>query len=82
MKFKVSKHHLKFLLEQFEDAKPDFFAEIELEPVMETASEAMAYQSLQNEAWHKGYHYGFKEGYYTAKNERPFQILCDKKCPF
>lgn len=68
MKFKINKLQFKGL-ESFFDKKTDDFAEIELEPVVDTASQAIFQQALQQEYFHKGYHHGYREGFYEARKK-------------
>ena|SRR3990167_11254823 len=91
MKFKITKQTLGFLQSKF-DKDDSELAELELEPVYDTAREVVIQQSLQQESYHKGWHKGFKEGYYEAKNRswkcscgcggnNCYLRLCDDKCP-
>ena len=91
MKFKITKQALAFLQNKF-DKKDSDFTEIELEPVYDTAREAIMQQTVQQEWYHKGYHHGFREGYYERESEKwrctcgcggnnCWMRFCDNKCP-
>lgn len=85
MKFKIKKSPLDFL---------NSGKEIELELVADTATEAIMLQQVNAEWFHKGYHQGFKEGYYARKNDEYRMCkcgcggnncglrFCDNLCPY
>lgn len=79
MRFRVNKLKVEQLLSMFSKT-PDTnaFEEIELEAVMETATQAIYEQQLKSEAWHKGYHVGLKEGLY--KGRYPKMCACGCNC--
>lgn len=63
MKFKVMKGQLESLLKNLKDK--DTFAEVELEPVWETATEAMKFEEeIKGRAYKIGYDMGYREGWY------------------
>jgi hypothetical protein len=64
MKFKIRKDQLDMLKNVFE--KKDVF-EIELEAVMETATQAVYEKNIRDTAFHQGYHYGFREGVHASR---------------
>lgn len=88
MKFKLSRQNFEIISEVF-TGKETMVGEIELEPVIETAARAIYEEDLKAKAYHKGYHTGFKEGYWAAKNKycqcgcggnNCFTRFCDDKC--
>ena len=80
MKFRINKQSAESILKSF-GKDSSAFEEIDLELISETATEAVMKQQLEMDAWHRGYHYGFREGYYSARNEnRPF--CCERGCKF
>lgn len=84
MKFKINRLQVENLTTKFKGKSAFDFEEIDLEPVWETANEAMAMQAIENKAWHKGYHYGFRDGYHEAKRwDIPRHCFCDDmSCKF
>lgn len=75
MKFKITRSEFEMLSSAFSDKK-DKVWEINLEPADQTATQAIYEQSVKQKAWHDGYHYGMKEGYYKAKNPEPYRCGC------
>lgn len=76
---------LKILQDRFENTDNDF-VELELEPVWETANEAIKFeQEIKNCAFKKGYDYGYKEGFYDGRcpEKRPkFCYGCGHCCHY
>ena len=69
MKFKITKSQLGILSSKFKkDDNP--FEEIELEPVIETASQAMYENDMRNTAYKQGYDRGRAAGYCEGKASR------------
>lgn len=81
MRFRIPKQTIDYLNLRFKKGEDDFDV-VELELVPETMAEALMKKNLEERAWHNGYHFGFKEGYYAAKNERPRPSYCEKECNF
>lgn len=89
MRFKIHKEQLGVLQKAFKDTE---HTEIELEIVLDTATEAMLHQQIEARAYHKGYHHGFKEGFYQGKKpeikyctcgcggNNCFTRFCDENC--
>ncbi len=75
MKFKVTKGKIEDLLKCFE-RQHTREAEIELDLVKDTASEAILYCQMENNAFHKGYHRGFKEGFYQGRKPEIKYCMC------
>lgn len=65
MKFKIKKASLEMALSLLK--KDDYFAEIELEPVIDTATQAIYENDLRNRAYQQGIEYGYKEGFYEGR---------------
>lgn len=90
MKFKINKLSFK-ILESCFSKNSDDFQEIELEPVMETATQAVYEDNLKKEYFHKGWHVGYKEGYYEGRKRDYCKCgcggnnchlrFCDENCP-
>ena len=90
MRFKISKNDFS-LMSKF--IKESNCYEIELEPVIETASQAMYEHSLKEKTFHEGFHQGFKEGFYEGRKSENryctcgcggnncYLRFCDKDCP-
>ncbi len=93
MKFRINQTQFG-VLESFFKANDSSFTEIELEPVLGTAFQAIYEQQLKTQAFHEGYHTGFKEGYYEgSKRENRFckcgcggnnchMRFCDEFCKY
>lgn len=64
MKFKINKNQFTFFESMFKDKGSAY---IELEPIMDTASEAIMRQQLDNVAYEKGYKRGYAEGFRTGR---------------
>lgn len=91
MKWKITKQALSFLQAKFDKNDSDF-EEIELEPKLDTAKEAIIEQAKKQEWYHLGYHHGFKEGWYEGQKKdwrctcgcggnNCYMRFCDDKCP-
>lgn len=82
MKFKITSSQYELIKNFFDGKDKNFVGEIILEPVDQTATQAMYEQSIKNTAWHEGYHYGLKEGYHKARKPElcVHQILCGEMC--
>lgn len=76
MRFKITKGKLEFLLKLFENQHTEF-AEIELEPVIDTATQAIYEQDIKNRAYQMGLEYGYKEGFHDGRcPERRSKFCC------
>lgn len=64
MRFKITKSKLEFLLKHCEDSP---LQEIELEPVIDTATQIIYENDLKNRAYQQGIEYGYKEGFYEGR---------------
>jgi len=67
MKFKITRSQFDLISRLFDGKGSDFLGEIVLEPADMTATQAMYEESLKKKAWHDGYHYGLREGYYNGR---------------
>jgi len=76
MKFKITKYALSILQDKF-DKNKNPFEEIELEPVIDTATQAIRENELKNEAFKQGYERGKREGYYEGRERGSY---CDCRC--
>jgi hypothetical protein len=77
MKFKITKSQVDILLGKFKkDDNP--FEEVVLEPVIDTASQALYEQDIRNTAYKQGYDYGRKEGYLEGREGRA--PCCCRRC--
>ena len=76
MKFKITKSKLEFLLNYVNDSN---ITEIDLEPVIDTATQAIYEQQIKNEAFRKGIEYGYKEGFYEGRcpEKKPTYFYCN-----
>lgn len=70
MKFKITRSQFDLISRLFDGKGSDFLGEIVLEPADQTATQAIYEDSLKKKAWHDGYHYGLKEGFYLAKEPK------------
>ena len=88
MKFRITKTNFSLIKEIFEN---NDCVEIELEPIIATATQAIYEQQIKQESCHQGYHFGYKEGYYARKNNEwkcgcgcggnnCYLRFCDKFC--
>jgi hypothetical protein len=75
MKFKITKLNIETILRSF-PKNSEGYQEVELELVNDTASEAILRQNIENVAWYKGYHYGFKEGFYEGRKTENRYCKC------
>ena len=76
MKFKITLPMIEQLKAGFLNYKPDSYSEIELEPIMDTASEAILRQQLDRDAYDKGFEYGYAQGFHDGR--RPEYVIgCD-----
>lgn len=66
MRFKITKGKLELLLKSFEKQQTEF-SEIELEPIIDTATQAIYEQNLKNKAFADGVEYGYREGFYEGR---------------
>ncbi|MFA6925172.1 MAG: hypothetical protein WC223_13085 [Bacteroidales bacterium] len=64
MKFKITKENYELLGRSF---KEQDCAVIELEPIINTAAQAIFENQIRNEAFEKGIEYGYKEGFYEGR---------------
>lgn len=60
MKFKINKMQLKVLDKEMGN---DNFAEVDLEPIGESANEAIMLQERYGKGWEDGRAYGYREGW-------------------
>ena len=75
MKFRIKISEFEKI--QIASKLKDEVTEFELEPVNVTATEAIYEESLKREAFEKGYHYGYREGFYDAEErKRPYRCGC------
>lgn len=70
MKFKIYKDQWERMRGMFGNGK---YYEIELEPVMDTASEAIMRQQLDQVAYDKGFKYGYAQGFHDGR--RPEYVM-------
>lgn len=74
MKFKITKLHAKLLASSFNEKEQDY-QEIELEPVCDTAREAILLDQLKQEYYCKGYRDGYHNGEVdNIRKERDLKI--------
>lgn len=64
MKFRITKNNFLLLDKKL---KEEDVITIELEPVLDTATQAIYENHLKNEAFRKGIEYGYKEGFYDGR---------------
>ncbi len=76
MKFKIKPSMFEQLKAARLNYKPDSTSEIELEPIMDTASEAIIRQQLDQAAYDKGYKYGYAQGFHDGRR-RDYVMGCD-----
>ena len=74
MKFKINKNQFGVFESMFKDKETAY---IELEPFMDTASEMIIRQSLDNIAFERGYKHGYAEGFHDARRNRDYTIGVD-----
>lgn len=67
MKFKINKQQFDVLVPFFSRRGQDAYYEIELEPVMDTASEMIIRQHLDQVAYDNGFKRGYAEGFHDGK---------------
>ena len=81
MRFKITKGKLELLLKCFEKQHTEF-AEIELEPVIDTATQAIYEQDLKNRHYKMGLERGYREGFYDGScPEKRMKCFCgDHHC--
>jgi len=81
MKFKINKIQTNLILDSFSKSDHDF-KEIELEAVLETATQAIYETHLKNKAFQDGLEYGYKEGFYDGRcrEKSPKYCLCNCRC--
>lgn len=83
MKFKISKTQRDILVSKFNEEGD---AEIELEPIPETAREAILNQKIKECGMITGYEMGYKEGFYDGRypernyNPRYSHCCCHHCC--
>lgn len=63
MRFKIKKSALTSALSLFK-GDDEHFAEIELTPIVDTATQAIYEQNIRNQASKAGIEHGYKEGFY------------------
>lgn len=74
MKFKITKLHAKLLATKFEETDADY-EEIELEPVYDTAREAILIGQERDMAYRVGYECGYERGRVDqAREERDVRM--------
>lgn len=73
MKFKIDKNQFDFFTSMFKDKGSAY---IELEPIMDTASEMIIRQQLDSIAYEKGYKYGYAQGFHDGRR-RDYVMGCD-----
>ena len=79
MKFKINKMQVDLLARQFETKDPLSFEEIELEPIWETAKEAVKFeQEIKAQSYRKGFLDGYDEGRFDGQNNRIRCEYCGK----
>ena len=83
MKYRITESDFSKLSDIFAKSSKNHL-EIDLEPVDQTASEAIYRSAITDDAFHRGYHFGWKNGYYQSKMMRDTLGNCCKetKCPY
>lgn len=75
MKFTIRKRDLLMALNRFE--KEDDNVQIELEPLIETATQAVYENDLRNQAYSRGMEKGYKEGFYEGRCPEKHYRYCN-----
>ena len=76
MKFKIREDQFRILSSQFDE---DDCAVIELDPVIDTATQAIYENEIRNKAFKMGIERGYREAMYDREYDREDNIFC-KKC--
>lgn len=75
MKFKIKKSSFDLLEKNFKNID---FVEIELEPVIDTATQFIYESELRNKAFKMGIERGYREGFYEGRcPEKKHKCFCD-----
>ena len=81
MKFKINKIMYELMGKKFDETDTTF---LELDPVFDTATQAIYDQQLRNKYFNEGLEYGYKEGFYdgSCPEKSPKYCNCSCKCRF
>ena len=81
MKFKIYKQQADSLLRLFKsNEKENGYETIELEAVMEKATQVIYEQQLKNKAFEEGIEYGYKEGFHDGRCPEKRMRYCNCCC--
>lgn len=69
---------VELLSSKFKSKDAMSFEEIELEPVWDTANEAIVQEALHKSSFEQGYKRGYDDGYFDGKNNRERCQFCGK----
>lgn len=79
MKFKITKLQFGLLKSAF-DSLDNELGEVVLEPVIDTATQAIYEQQIKNEAFRMGIEHGYREGFYEGRCPEKKNKFCYCHC--